>query len=651
MSGICGVIHFDDRPTDRVGLKAMVDAAPHRAPDGVAVWAHAGCAMAQLLTCLDTTARPPCELRQGQAGRYVIAGDVHLHDRETLRSALDGPRSADDGPQGCRQCTDADLVLRAYLRWGAECVGRLIGDYAFAIWDRRDRRVFAARDPMGLRPFYYHCSDQQFVFASEIGQILAIGRVPKRLNRHMAAAWLAVRPGDRTWTFYDAIFQLPGAHGLAADEHGTRVTRVWDIDPERRIVYRSEEEYVAEFRELLLTATRARLQSAYPAGMLLSGGIDSVAVAGATGWLDHHERSLGSTHPFTTFAYRYEGFPACDERHVSEPLARHWGMHIEEISSDAWRTHELTDRVWEVDSPAIGIYRPLQDAAMDRARSLGIRQLFVAARGDNMVGGYIWDHAGLLLSGALGETWRELQRHRSVYRSSLWKSFRKTIYGPLVFGLTARSRPLAQRRERRHEQRQARSLEHRRASGRLAAPWVVASLLHEIDLDTVFGSTAKTRVSSAATNARRNSVFDHFTELGNVQVERRAAEFGLRYEDPWSDRRILEFVCAVPQHVLNRVDDTKRLARRALAGLVPPEVQASARKIIPAPFGLHALRGREAPSLTALTTDMRAAQAGLVDEPLFAEHITSFLQGADLLDGAWPALTLEAWLRSHDIAS
>ena len=158
-------------------------------------------------------------------------------------------------------------------------------------------------------------------------------------------------------------------------------------------------------------------------------------------------------------------------------------------------------------------------------------------------------------------------------------------------------------------------------------------------------------MTSAASHARHGIIFDHFTELGNDQIERRAAEFGLRYDDPWSDRRILEFVCAVPQHVLNRVDDTTRVARRALAGLVPPEVQASARKIIPAPFGVHALRVREATSLTTLTTDMRAAQAGLVDEPVLAEHIASFLQGADLRNGAWPALTLEAWLRCHDFVS
>ncbi len=647
MSGICGIVHFDAQPPDHASLYAMVDAARHRAPDGVGVWTGDGCAMAQLNTCFGLAATPPCQPCQSLDGRFVIAGDIHLHDREALQAALaTGNRgSGNHEPAGCLQCTDADLVLRAYLHWGDECLGRLIGDYAFVIWDRRDRRLFAARDPMGMRPLYYHCSDRYVLFASEIGQVLATGRVSRRLNRSMAAAWLAVRAGDPAWTFFDGIAQLPGAYSLNADEHGARVVRCWDIDPERRIVYRSEDEYVDHLRQLLLTATRARLEGAVPAGMFLSGGLDSCVVAGAAGWLLEHERALASEQLFTTFSCRYEEFPECDERYVSEPLAKHWGMRIEEFSSDAWRTHDLIERAWNVDSPVVSLYQPLIDAALDRARSLGIRRIFCADRGDNMVGVNIWDHVGLLLSGALAETWRELRRYRAASRRGFWQTAQQSLVRPTVFAMVARFRLLARLRE----WRQARLLEDRRKHGRLAAPWVSASLLREIDLPTVFGTPDRKGFKSAPSYDRHAAVFFYFSERIYVQSERRTAQFGLHYEDPWSDRRILEFVCAVPQHVLNRVDDTKRLARRALTGLVPVEVQTAARKIIPAPFGLHALRVREAASLKALTKDMRAAQAGLLDEACLADNITSFLEGADLDSGAWAAVVLEAWLRYNNI--
>lgn len=647
MSGICGIIHFDTRPPDHATFHAMIDAARHRAPDGVGIWTGAGCSMAQLNTCFGPAATPPCQPCQSLDGRFVIAGDIHLHDREAVQSAL-APGNKGSGhnePPGNLLCTDADLVLQAYLRWGDACVERLIGDYAFIIWDRRDRRLFAARDPMGMRPLYYHYSGRCFLFASEIGQVLATGRVPRRLNRSMAAAWLALQAGDPAWTFFDGIAQLPGAYNLNADEHGAQVVQGWDVDPERRILYRSEDEYVDHLRQLLLTATRARLEGAVPAGMLLSGGLDSCVVAGTAGWLLKHERALASEQPFTTFSYRYEGFPECDERYVSEPLAQYWKMRIEEISSDAWRAHHLTERAWEVDSPVVGIYWPIQDAAMDRARSLGIRRFFIASRGDNMVGAYIWDHVGLLLSGALAETWRELRRYRAATQKSIWQTVQRTLVRPSLFAMTSHYRPLARLRERR----QARLLEQRREQGHLAAPWVAASLLREIDLPTVFGAPDRLGFPSAASHARHGVVLHRFTELGNVQSERRTAQFGLHYEDPWSDRRILEFVCAVPQHVLNRVDDTKRLARRALTGLVPMEVQIAARKIIPAPFGVHALRDREAASLKTLTKDMRAAQANLLDEACLADHITSFLEGAELDSGAWAAVVLEAWLRYNDI--
>jgi asparagine synthase (glutamine-hydrolysing) len=645
MSGICGIVHFDDRPADEVGLGAMVDAGRHRAVDGVARWVEGGCAMAQLISDPDLDAPQPSQHVRSQDGRFVVVGDVHLHDRETLRSALGSLTSLIPGELGDPPSSDLDLLLASYLRWGPDCVAHLIGDYAFAIWDRVDRRLFAARDPMGMRPLFYRSDGHRLTFASEIGQVLASGGVPRRLFRPMAAAWLAVQAGDPTWTFLDGVHQVPGAHGLTVTGTGARLARCWDVDAGRRIVYRSDDAYVDHFKELLLTATRARLARARPSGMLLSGGLDSCAVAGAAGWLLNGDPSLADGHPFTTFAYRYEGFPQCDERHISEPLARHWGMRIEEISSDAWHAGDLLGGRWDVDGPAVGIYRPLQDAAMERARSLGIRQLFIAARGDNMVGGYIWDVAGLLLSGSVTEAFRELGRYRGAHGLDLSRGVHRTFLNAAAFAVMARSRRLADLRARRN----ARVLERRLAQGSLAESWVSEALLREVDLRTVFGASDRPRFTNRAAQARYDTVFDRFTELGNLQNERRAATYGLRIEDPWSDRRILEFVCAVPQHALNRVGDTKRLARRALTGLVPPAVQAAARKIIPAPFGVDALRVREAQSLSALSSGMRAAQAGLIDEPALAAHIKDFLAGAEFKSGAWSAVALEAWLRFNDI--
>lgn len=647
MSGLCGIVHFGERPADEAGLTAMEAAAAHRAPHGVHRWLQDGCGLSHLASHLrpeEARTRQPVISRDE---RYVIVADVRIDNRDDLRAALRSPGPAGQGDPRvvASDAGDAELVLEAFCRWGDACLEHFIGDYAFAIWDRRDRRLFAARDPMAMRPFYYRADGERLVFASEIGPILDSGGVPRRLYRPMAAAWLMIRAGDPEWTFFEGIRELPGAHRLTADASGLQVDQVWDVDIGRRLVYRSEDDYVEHFRELLLSATGARLQGKHPAGMLLSGGLDSCAIAGAAGWLMDQESVPGPPRPMTAFSYRYEGFPQCDERHVSEPLAKHWGMRIEEVSSDEWRPRALLNQTWDLDSPAVAIYRPLQDAAMERARAQGIRQMFIAARGDNMMGGYIWDHAGLLASGAFGAFAREFSGYQRLYGIGTWKTLRKTLLLPGAFTLATMSPTFAARRARGHME----SVERKLAMGRLADPWIPRELLRETPLSAIFGRPEPRGFSSAASSARHDLVFDRFTELGNVQVERRAATYDLRYEDPWSDRRILEFVCAVPQHALNRIDDTKRLARRALSGLAPAQVQTTAEKIIPAPFGAHALRTREADSLVSLTTEMRAARAGLVDEPELSQHIRDFLQGAEFISGAWPAITLEAWLRANDV--
>ena len=647
MSGLCGIIHFGERPADEAGLRAMEAAAAHRASEGAHRWLQDGCGLSHLASHLhpeEARTRQPVISRDQ---RYVIVADVRIDNRDELRTALRSPGPAGQGDPRvvASDAGDAELVLEAFCRWGDACLEHFIGDYAFAIWDRRDRRLFAARDPMAMRPFYYRAEGERLVFASEIGAILDSGGVPRRLYRPMAAAWLMIRAGAPEWTFFEGIRELPGAHRLTADASGLQVGQIWDVDIGQQLAYRSDDDYVEHFRGLLLSATRARLQGEHPAGMLLSGGLDSCVVAGAAGWLMEREPIPAPPGPMTTFSYRYEGFPQCDERHVSEPLAKHWGMRIEEVSSDEWRPGTLLSQSWDLDSPMVALYRPLQDAAMERAQAQGIRQMFIAARGDNMVGSYIWDHAGLLASGAFRTFGREFAGYRRLYGTGAWKTFRKTVLLPGAFALTSMSPSFAARRARGHME----SVERKLAGGRLADPWVPRELLREIPLSAILGRAEPRGFRSAASRARYDAVFDRFTELGNAQVERRAATYGLRYEDPWSDRRILEFVCAVPQHVLNRMDDTKRLARRALSGLAPAQVQTTAQKIIPAPFGVHALRTREADSLVELTTGMRAARAGLVDETKLSPHIRDFLQGAEFISGAWPAITLEAWLRANDV--
>ncbi|MDQ3661536.1 MAG: asparagine synthase-related protein, partial [Actinomycetota bacterium] len=204
--------------------------------------------------------------------------DARIDNREELVRTLWGGSHLPDEPP-----TDAELILEAYRRWGEECPARLIGDFAFAIWDARRGRLFAARDPMAMRALYYRVEPRRVLFGTEVKQILAVPGVPARIFEPAVGAYLAGPFGHMEWTFYEGISQLAPAHALVVDASGQRTWRYWDIDPDFRIEYPTEEEYVEHFLEVFLEAVRCRLRSTKPVGIFLSGGMDSGSIASAAG--------------------------------------------------------------------------------------------------------------------------------------------------------------------------------------------------------------------------------------------------------------------------------------------------------------------------------------------------------------------------------
>lgn len=169
--------------------------------------------------------------------------DARIDNRTSLRSAL---RDQVRAPAP----TDADLILAAYRRWGTDCAQHLIGDFAFAIWDAGAQRLFAARDPMAMRGFYYGPKPDRFLFATEVKQILAAPDVPERLYEPIIAAHLASNFKDLEHTFYEDVWALPPAHALEVTAGGVQKWQYWDLDPNERIQYADDRDYVEHFRSI-----------------------------------------------------------------------------------------------------------------------------------------------------------------------------------------------------------------------------------------------------------------------------------------------------------------------------------------------------------------------------------------------------------------
>jgi asparagine synthase (glutamine-hydrolysing) len=205
MSGICGFFNLDGKPVTEAELRAMTALLKRRGPEHTGMWRDGRVCLGH--TLLATTPELLIERQpfiHPDSG-CVITADVRLDNRVELLKLLDRQTGAES--EG-----DAELILRAYLAWGEQCLDRLLGDFAFAIWDPRERQLFCARDHFGMRPFYYHYgSRQRFLFASDARAILVTPEVPYRINNGRVADFLVSELEwiDYTSTFYEHIFRLP----------------------------------------------------------------------------------------------------------------------------------------------------------------------------------------------------------------------------------------------------------------------------------------------------------------------------------------------------------------------------------------------------------------------------------------------------------
>jgi asparagine synthase (glutamine-hydrolysing) len=272
LSGIAGILYFDESRVSSELISNLANSLAHRGVDGIRVW-HAGSlglANCQFFTTPESElGQQPLEL---DGGRLVITADARIDNRQDLARSL-----ALTGEEALKP--DEFYILKAYEKWGQACVEKLLGDFAFAIWDRNRNQLFCARDHMGVKPFYYYHDASFFIFASEIKAILALGEVPRQLNELCLLDYLLDDRQDKEVTFYRDIYRLAPANFLLVSPGKFQIDSYWSLDPQREIRYQDDREYAEQFLELFTQSIKARLRSARPLGCALSGGLDSSSIA------------------------------------------------------------------------------------------------------------------------------------------------------------------------------------------------------------------------------------------------------------------------------------------------------------------------------------------------------------------------------------
>ncbi len=609
MSGLCGVVDLAAPRIDPEGLRTMVESSSYRAPGGVGYLFldAAGLAYQALQAPAEGASldQPLCEPRH----QICLVMDGRLDNRSELIDRL--------GPAGGRSTPDAGLLLAAYLQWGVECTDHLLGDFAFAVWDAPRRRLLCAVDPLGIKPLHYARVGSLLCFASDAVQVLMHPAVPDGYDEREIAAYLASQAEAPDRSFFAAVQKLAPGHRLVAEDGALRVERYW-FPGEDEIRYARDEDYAAHFRDLLQRAVADRLRDAGAfAGIAMSGGLDSTSVAALA------LRAGGV--PARAYTFAFDRFSECDERAYSRAMTEEQGLTVEAVAVEPlWSLESQLPLPHSPDTPFVG-WRSCFEEIFGRMAAGRSRVLLMGHGGDDLLRGSSVVLAERLRRGELGAL-REVVRYASGRRQPVLRSLYRHFGRPHIpAGMV------------------------RRLSSALGRSEVLPAFIHA---DFVLRTHLDRRLEATVPRRARQELYANLVSmpwhwrLANWH-DRNAASCGMEVRHPFLDRRLVEYVLAIPGEQLFRLAWSKNLLRRAMAGALPERIRLRESKTKFISFLDFILLERASGEIQELLKAPRSADLGILDGEGLRSAYLGFVRGRtdESRRALWYALNLEIWLR------
>ena len=413
MSAFGGVCNWSGQPLDPQLLVQMSQRMQWMGPDQQGIISDQQAGLVQrTLVASPRQSKNNGLIRCPRTG-VLAAADSRIDNWEELAASLElGP--------SCKFPTDVEIILAAYHRWGERAPEKIIGDFAFAVWDPRQQLFFCARDRMGVRPLYSLHQPGFFACASHPAALLALPGVSAQRNEQRLACFLLhILPKD-TDTFYKAVHRLPPGCWLQASAGGVRLRQYWSPLQTQTIKRRDKQEYVNEFRDLFTTAVRCRIQSQFPVGSTLSGGLDSSSITCAASTLLKQQQG-GRLH---TFSAIFPSLPPAllariDERSYMEAARQHCpSIFAHEILADRLQPFAtLAEDVRSAGQPFFGPNMYIHNAMYAAAAQQGVKVFLDGIDGDSVVSYGFERLPHLLLTGRWAMLARELAALKSTSNS------------------------------------------------------------------------------------------------------------------------------------------------------------------------------------------------------------------------------------------
>jgi asparagine synthase (glutamine-hydrolysing) len=382
MCGIAGVLNRSGEPVSPELLKRMGDVIAHRGPDGEGQFADGPVGLAnRRLAIIDPTPAGAMPMAT-EDGSLVMTYNGEVYNFRELRRELESLG------HGFRSDTDTEVVLQAYAAWGPAAVERFNGMFALAIWDRRTRELFLARDRYGIKPLYYTDLGSAIAFGSEIKSLLEHPALSAKVSLPHLLEYFTFQNVFTDGTLFDGVRMLPAGHHMTlnGDRSASAPHRYWDFDFADPDSPASEVEYAEELDRLLQLAVERQLVSDVPVGAHLSGGMDSGTITALAG------RALPYMNTFTVgfdMTSRFGLEPGDDERQKAEAMSYLFrSEHYEAVLKSGDMERCLPELIWHLEDLRVGQSYP--NFYVARLASKFVKVVLTGSGGDEMFAGYPW---------------------------------------------------------------------------------------------------------------------------------------------------------------------------------------------------------------------------------------------------------------------
>ena len=618
---MCAILgHLAFNPKHRLlqsDLSDLNDLMTHRGPDSAGIYSEGPVTLAtRRLAIIDIPGG--VQPMRSKDNRYIIAFNGEIYNYKEIRKDLI------ERGFPIQTNSDTEVLLYSYIDAGPECLSRLNGMFAFAIWDKEQKSLFLARDRLGVKPLYYACDDKRLLFSSEITPIHRSGLFELEINKRSVVDLLAYWYICDPQTIFKDVQQLPPAHYMLIQGGKTRLHRWWEVpsNPERDIGFGDA---CDEFKSIFNDAVRLRLQSDVPVGTLLSGGIDSGLVTSESA------RILTSPVQCFSFDFKEETY---SELALAQKTAAQLPVDLIPVSLPKMDPDLIDEIFMSFDEP-FGNASFIPTYLLFKEASQKVSVILTGDGSDELLGGY--------------PTYQSpyYQRLYNVFPEMLWSGVSHLVkmlpvsHDRISFDYRLRQflRGAKLSPERAHASwREVFGIEEQMG---ILRPEVI-SALGDYDPFENFQESFSASTSMDMRNRFMHADISTYLVSDHLRkIDRMSMAHSVEARQPFLDYRMVEFAMSLPAEHKTTIRKTKRILREISKPFLPLEVVRGQKK------------GLTSPIAHWIANDLRSyvgdrLQGGLLKnyfnpdsiQQLFTDHINRKRDNSRLI---WSLLSLQIW--------